>query len=59
MSSLACLCNLVEKDVVPSVHVHAMVNSKQIPNKYEPNTKLRSVPDFVGKRKRGRPEEAH
>ena len=24
--------------------------------KYEPNTKLRYMPDFVGKRKRGRPK---
>ena len=88
-----CLCGVVEKDMVPCMHVMAVVKSKLIPNltptnvtphcwstaswrrqfpkeasiacnidldylklKYTANHKLRYMPDFIGKRKRGQPK---
>ena len=88
-----CTCGVVEKDMVPCMHVMAVVKSKLIPDltptnvmphcwsaatwrrqfpkeasiacnidldylklKYTANDKLRYMPDFIGKRKRGRPK---
>ena len=34
---VACLCSLVEKDVMLCIHVLVVVKSKQIPNLSQPN----------------------